>query len=322
MEKAVLEGFSRLVLMLHAECRRQPMNRYQDWALEQIGRILPFDSALWMTGALTSDGEDAVFHTHHLYRQPAQLLADWSRTRDRTVFSRRVFAHPGNTLACETARELGPELAAHARRYGIEHILATANVDPLTSLSELISIYRADAGSPFGEAERLFMQALVPHLTETYRINRLYQLTHLQSASPSLAAATADNQGMLQIADPAFTELLTEEWPDWRGARLPSDLLERIAAEGGRYAGSRIILYHSPLHNVTLLRGRRKSRIDNLSDRENEIAIHFASGRTHKEIARQIGLSPATVRNHLTAAYVKLNVGSKAELIHLLREHG
>lgn len=55
-----------------------------------------------------------------------------------------------------------------------------------------------------------------------------------------------------------------------------------------------------------------------LTPREAEIARRYARGRSCKEIARDLGLSPATVRNHLTAAYGKLKVSDKAALATLL----
>ena len=51
-----------------------------------------------------------------------------------------------------------------------------------------------------------------------------------------------------------------------------------------------------------------------LSKREQEVADAYASGQSYKEIARDLGLSPTTVRSHLRAVYSKLGVTSKIEL--------
>ena len=56
-----------------------------------------------------------------------------------------------------------------------------------------------------------------------------------------------------------------------------------------------------------------------LSTREREIALLAADGRTSKEIGAELFLSPRTVENHLQRAYTKLGVGSRAELVALLR---
>jgi len=53
---------------------------------------------------------------------------------------------------------------------------------------------------------------------------------------------------------------------------------------------------------------------DPLSSREREVATAYATGQSYKEIARGLGLSPATVRTHLRTVYRKLGVTSKIEL--------
>jgi DNA-binding CsgD family transcriptional regulator len=59
---------------------------------------------------------------------------------------------------------------------------------------------------------------------------------------------------------------------------------------------------------------------DDLTLREREVAVLISQGRTHKEIARLLGLSPATVRNHTARIYAKTQVGSRAALTRALME--
>lgn len=318
----VHEQLSRLILALYRGCREQPVAGFQDWAFEQVKSVLPFDSALWLTGVLHSDG-NATFHTRHLYRQPLQLLVDWAATQKREMFTQQVFATPSVTCNCVTSQDMGPEMAQHARRYLIEHILATTQIDPVASLSELISIYRADLGKPFSEEERLFQQAIVPHLAETWRLNRMQALTY--AGQPIYAAisrsAAADGKGVLHLIDSGFTRLLQEEWPHWHGPRLPDELLVQIESRHQRFVGKTVVVGISELGELFLLRGRKKSRLDNLTQREREVAMHFSTGRNHKEIAQSLAISPATVRNYLSKIYHRLDVDNKAALAHILREH-
>ena len=51
-----------------------------------------------------------------------------------------------------------------------------------------------------------------------------------------------------------------------------------------------------------------------LSSRESRVAALYGAGRSHKEIARELELSPVTVRNHLQHIYAKLSVKDKAQL--------
>ncbi|NNE25196.1 MAG: GAF domain-containing protein [Rhizobiales bacterium] len=58
--------------------------------------------------------------------------------------------------------------------------------------------------------------------------------------------------------------------------------------------------------------------VEALSNREQEVADAYATGQNYKEIARELGLSPTTVRSHLRTVYSKLGVTSKIELAQFL----
>jgi len=49
--------------------------------------------------------------------------------------------------------------------------------------------------------------------------------------------------------------------------------------------------------------------------REHEILDRLAAGATYKEIGRALGISPATVKNHLSRIYAKLAVRSRTEAV-------
>ncbi len=57
--------------------------------------------------------------------------------------------------------------------------------------------------------------------------------------------------------------------------------------------------------------------ISSLTDREREIALFLKEGKTLKEIAIEIGVSPATVKSHAINAYKKLGISGRKELEHL-----
>lgn len=318
----MLDKFSRLVHKLYRGCRKQPVTGYQEWALEQLKAAIPFDSALWFTGTLDNSNHAAV-HGLHAHRQPPQIVADWARvSQGRAVLTEQVFRFPGTTFNCVAANEFGSELLEHSRRYHVEHILATTSVDPVSRLSEMISIYRADPDNPFSEEERLTQQNVIPHLVETWHINRMHHMNLADQPSCASVAfkVVTDRKGVLHLIDPGFTELLLGEWPDWQGPELPKELIRAIGDNSNKFLGQSFVARLTKLEGFLLLRGRKKNMLDNLSKREREVADHFAAGHTNKEIAQSLDLSPATIRNHLTAIYLKLGIGNKTELASMLRE--
>lgn len=317
----MLDKFSRLIHRLYRGSREQPVSEYQDFAFEQLKSVIPFDSALWLTGTLDNN-HHATIHGFHAHRLPSQVVADWARvSQGRAVLTERVFRSPGTTFNCVAAVEFAPELLQHSRRYNIEHLLATTSVNPVSRLNELISIYRAAPDKPFSEEERLAQQSIIPHLAETWHINRMHHmhLTDQPSRTALAYTAMADRKGVLHLIDPGFTELLLDEWPDWQGPALPEELVRATGNEGMWFSGKSLVTRFMESGNFLLLRARKKNILDNLSKREREVANHFSSGRTNKEIAQSLNLSPSTIRNHLSMIYAKLGIGNKTELVNLFK---
>ena len=60
--------------------------------------------------------------------------------------------------------------------------------------------------------------------------------------------------------------------------------------------------------------------VETLSKREAEVAAAYADGASYKIIARDLGISPTTVRSHLRTVYSKLNVTSKIALAQTLAD--
>ena len=56
-----------------------------------------------------------------------------------------------------------------------------------------------------------------------------------------------------------------------------------------------------------------------LAPRELSVAMLYAQGQSHKDIAATLGLTPATVRTYLRTAYAALGVRNKLELVAALR---
>ncbi|MGH9220396.1 MAG: response regulator transcription factor, partial [Vicinamibacterales bacterium] len=59
-----------------------------------------------------------------------------------------------------------------------------------------------------------------------------------------------------------------------------------------------------------------------LSRRERETLLLLADGLSNSEIAKRLGISEKTVRNHLSHLFDKLGVWSRAQAIVFARERG
>ncbi len=59
-----------------------------------------------------------------------------------------------------------------------------------------------------------------------------------------------------------------------------------------------------------------------ITERERQVLQLLADGRSNKEIARQLSLSPNTVKTHVARLFEKLRVARRTEAIHLARDLG
>ncbi len=59
----------------------------------------------------------------------------------------------------------------------------------------------------------------------------------------------------------------------------------------------------------------RASALAGLSRREQEVLDLVARGRTNREIAQQLFISPKTAEHHVGSILTKLRVGSRAEAV-------
>ncbi len=195
-------------------------------------------------------------------------------------------------------------------RHGLHSVLATGVPDAKGSLVQFISLYRTESTAPFTERERAVKEALTPHLMQAWRSN----WDSLIPAASEPSALLADDGRVIE-ADQQFAAMLRAAWPAWCGSRIvladdgaagfdaPRAAIARVSivAQPGAMPGTRRVLI-------------RANRCGMLAPRERAVADQYGQGLSYKEIARELGITPATVRSYLKTCYDKLGVSNKVQL--------
>jgi DNA-binding CsgD family transcriptional regulator len=132
----------------------------------------------------------------------------------------------------------------------------------------------------------------------------------------------SDELGLLAALDPggcAHVSIarrgghFTRRDRDWLAAAAP---LAREAVRRMNKAHSPMPGARSALHD-SLRQAHRHFGASLLTEREREVVQLLLRGSSAKAIARALGISPETARNHLKRIYPKLGVASQAELFAL-----
>ncbi len=107
----------------------------------------------------------------------------------------------------------------------------------------------------------------------------------------------------------------------------PDEMLNviRAVAEGqalfGPAIATRLMSYFQELGR-TLIAAESQSPFPELTERELEVLHLIAQGHNNQEIARELVISPKTVRNHITSIFSKLQVADRAQAIVIARQAG
>lgn len=323
-----METILDLALQLFRAAQDVPIEGFQDAVLAVLKACVPFCAAVWFSAQLDRDG--VRFHRLHLHALPDRALDEFvtvstqspqafiaadARPRQAHLLSvSELYAAPADEAALRFARHLGHEWQ-----------LLIADLAAPGARGEWLSLYRAQADSPFDAGHQRLLNLLMPHLSQALAMNRSL---HLQggSAAPKATVRAGDRavarlDGALLHCGERFAQRLGTAWPDWTGLRLPGEVL-KLAIKGSvvQPKGVDWHIHTRRLADVLLLSIRPAAAIDRLSPRELCVAELFGAGRTYKEVARRISLSPATVRNIVQNAYRKLGINSKVQLARLLTD--
>lgn len=310
----LLQAFSTLILDIQRLAQHMEIEHFQPHALARVSQLLHFDSAWWGRAALVAGLPEE--HSCCLYHLPPAYLTDWQSIRHLDITVERVHATPDEAVIIDMlAPASGAGLNWLARQHGLGKLLCVIHTDPQTRLSDHLTLYRKPGTATFTEQDSHLLNSLMRHLVAAVSANQIRTLVATRETllSPrNLALAVCGPRGVLQCAERGFIDLLLSEWPQWSGPTLPVLLNEH------GHEGKHIHIQVSAVGDQFLLAARANRALPQLSPRENAVAQSFGEGKTYKEVARDLGLSPHTVRHHLRTIYSKLGVRDKARIAHLV----
>ena len=207
-----------------------------------------------------------------------------------------------------------------AEELGLCHLMFHGDDPKKVKPARWIVLYRQH-DVRFAETDAACLHGLWIHLSHALAINRARTLERLGNAGQRRdnlgASGLVMEDGQIEIADQRFFDLLEREWPETAPDYIPEEVL-MVLNEGKIYRGKQIEISFVRQGGAQLCRIRPIDVMELLTPREFVVARRFAAGMSHKQIARELGVSHHTVRNQLAHLYRKLNLHDKASLAQYL----
>ncbi len=320
-----LRALSRSLLRLSEQAQQVAPQDLLRQAMQTLQGLVPFDSAWW---GEVSAGDVQVAPRNWLHG---------------SIGLSRSFAEEWNALAAvdlfgqQSMRQLGvvirerdvvgplpehPQVAAFSQRHGLHHCMALTAELPHSGLMFFVSIYRPPTRPEFSDGATVLFGEFVLHLLQQWH-HRLQRLQRLQSDTPGRpwdSFALARPSGELLFAGLRISLALGEACPGWNGTHLPEVVAQAlVGAPCTLPVGKACRLRLEPCGPLVAVSLASRQHKQALAPRELSAAMLYAQGRSHKDIAATLGLTPATVRTYLRTAYAALGVSNKLELVAALR---
>ena len=316
-----IKSFSNFVKEVNARAQECDPTELADWAVRHLSREVGFECAWY--GWAQIDRSGVRIHANTTLDLPETYYPFWTSMAEQDLLAARLLDDPA-VVAIYDRRdgEQNDGMTTLADRYGLEKMATVMNHREGRLASFYLSSYRhGSRARAFGPDEQEYLQCAVEQLGIAMRLGRIGGRPAPGDASISILV-NESGIGILGLRH--LREHLGDFWPEWKGDLLPEKLRGLLAVPGHHYFPDRGVVVSCEaardckamgLRRLTI---RRMSPIDLLTAREREISGLLAKGLSHKDVARQLGIAPSTVRNQIRSVYLKTGISSRAELATLV----
>ncbi len=296
-------------------CAAMGTEGYRRRALAELAQIIDFDGALWGTGRLDSDG----FHSVDVLGVDENYPKALAQSKAINPFYTALKADSGSVV--ELSEVLDDETFYQSdvyktffSQYGVERVMGVVLPDESSGIVSLVSLYRFDRDKPFSQEDKQVLQRMNYHLISAASHAYFLHLNQQKDLGNKAALAICDQHGLFFEVQPGFMDMLNQYYPQASQGRLPFSLMD----DQNSLLDGQLRFDKKNLGDLICVSVWETSPLDLLSAREQEVVQAITRGLSFKQAAREIGVAPSTVSNHLYRVYRKLNISSRSELAQLV----
>jgi DNA-binding CsgD family transcriptional regulator len=316
-----MHAFSRSLADFYDVAEQAHFEEFPAEVMRFLRQWIGFDGAVLGMGETRVDPQTHLEITHaHVQDRAGSILDSYGRLSAADPVTNAFLKGLPSPMAvdCRALYQAtdNAQLDDFSRDFGLRHLMLFGDAPSQGHAGRWLVLYRSD-DSRFGAADAEYLHAAWFHISRAIGLNRATLLEAADTAPAQRACALIDVQGRIERADANFLALMRTEWPDFSGDHLPREVLPRVARDGA-YRGRQVELSVQRQHGFAVCTAQSLDTMASLTPGENAVARRFAAGMSHKEIARELGVSPHTVRTQITRLYAKLHVHDKAALAQLV----
>jgi len=315
------------ILRLYDTAQHASLDEFSHFVLPDLKSAIGYDSAalysltlqpnrrIRLNACLTEGGarEKLEYRVSEM-RDGHQDEAGRVRSRDRLI--ERGFNQPGRSFFMDTQAVGDRQLLAYTRRFQTAH--AFLHTTPMGRDIGVLSLWRARRPDRFNLGDAARGDVLLPHVFKALRINRQLAEWAPQPGASSALQIVCNAVGTILFSDEGASALLSQEWAQWNPPCVPQPLMQALAHHA-QYQGRHLRASAHLSARLWIIKLRAVPHGHQLTPAELAVARLAARSLSYKEVARELGTSPATVRNQLHSVYGKLNINGKAALAQALR---
>lgn len=315
-----MDKINSLLLSLYAATAEVDPADFTQTAMTLLQTVVAFDSAGY--SALDTRSSDVLVLGSDTFRETPNLIKEWQKINAADPVTAQGLANPGRATtfyAPMLMRTMQDASLIHYLDANRHHQNGIAVILPNKSPGrwEAAGFYRANAEQQFSRDDMRMVELLAPHFLQAARLNR--RGADLTASDAETDYAIVDASGLIKFASDAFFMLMRREWPQWRGSRLPTTLMDELRSTSAMLYNGALIEGTARLSgDMMIIQLQAVSVLATLTPREATVAKLFGAGMPTKEIAQQMHISPHTARNFVQRIYKKLDVNDKAALAVLL----
>jgi DNA-binding CsgD family transcriptional regulator len=293
-----------------------------DWGVARLVEHMDVDAA-WCGWAEIRPTEVLV-HASCANNLPEDYSEFWRTICTEDLLAKAVLERPESVATYTRTGILQTDgMVALADRYHLTRMATAMEQNRHGRLAFFLSVYRGGRSPrPWTAGETEFLACGVDHLAAAART--LHRGPLEAAAERTGVELVADGSGRAFIGGAALSAAFADLWPGFDTDDLPG-VLKTAAGCPGRTVieDMGLVVEVKPLRggrfpDMCNLSVRRAGPLDVLTAREVEIAREISLGASHKLVARDLGISPATARNHIQSIYRKTGVDNRVALARLV----